>query len=100
MEKLAEDTKGFKLKDIKRNVVIVQGFQQVLTVWETLLKEKEHIAIVIDEYGGMDGIVTMEDIIEAILGLEIVDEKDKIIDLKSYARKRWNERKAKYKFIE
>lgn len=48
----------------------------------------------------MDGLVTMEDRIKTLLGLEIVDEKDRIIDMQQYARERWNERRAKYNIID
>lgn len=95
-EKIAEDQSGLKLKDIKRNIVVVAESMQLLDLWEILLERKEHIALIIDEYGGMAGIVTMEDIIETLLGLEIVDEKDKITDMQKYARERWNSRRAKY----
>jgi CBS domain containing-hemolysin-like protein len=99
-EKLAEDEINIKLKDIRRSIVVVHSHQPVLSVWEMLLDRKEHIALVVDEYGGMDGIVTMEDIIESLLGLEIVDEKDRVRDMQQFARDRWNERKAKYNILE
>jgi CBS domain containing-hemolysin-like protein len=95
-EKLAEDKANLKLRDIRREIVIVHEFQTLISLWETLLKKKEHIALIVDEYGGMDGIATMEDIIETLLGLEIVDERDKITDMQQYARDKWKERKAKY----
>lgn len=95
-EYLAEGKTDLKLKDIKRPIMIVPKFQTLLKTWETLLENKEQIAVVVDEYGGMDGLVSMEDIVETLLGLEIVDEKDKVVDMQQFARERWEKRKAKY----
>ncbi len=99
-EKLAEDQHHLTLKDIKRDIVIVPNTLVLFSVWETLLEKKEHIALIIDEYGGMDGVVTMEDIIETLLGLEIVDETDLVTDMQKLARDRWKTRQAKYNFID
>lgn len=98
-EKLAEDQHELKLKDIKRDIVIVPNSIVLYTLWEKLLEKKEHIALIVDEYGGLDGIVTMEDIIETLLGLEIIDEKDTITDMQKFARDRWKERQAKYNIL-
>jgi len=98
-EKIAENNKALTLNDIKRNIVIVPNTKPLFGVWESLLNEREHIALIVDEYGGMDGIVTMEDIIETILGLEIIDEKDVVTDMQQYARERWKMRQKKYNLL-
>jgi CBS domain containing-hemolysin-like protein len=99
-EKLAEDKHEMQLKDIRREIVYIPGNKVLLGVWELLLEKKEHIALIIDEYGGMEGIVTLEDVIETLLGLEITDEKDTVIDMQKYARERWKTRQAKYNLID
>jgi len=99
-EKLAEDKHHLKLKEIKREITVVPNTIVLFTLWERLLERKEHIALIVDEYGGLDGIVTMEDIIETLLGLEIVDEKDTITDMQKFARERWETRQAKYNLID
>lgn len=99
-EKLAENIDGLTLTSIKREMVFIHTNQPIFTIWEQLLEKKEHIAAVIDEYGGLDGIVTMEDIIETLLGFEIVDEKDTITDMQQYARERWKMRQNKYKLMD
>lgn len=99
-EKLAQEQHKLRLKDIKREIVIVPETQILFNVWETLLEKREHIALVVDEYGGIDGIVTMEDIIESLLGLEIIDEHDTIVDMQKYARERWESRQIKYNLLD
>ena len=99
-EKLAEEQHELKLKDIKRDIVRVPNSSVLYTLWEKLLENKEHIALIVGEYGGLDGIVTMEDIFETLLGFEIIDEKDTITDMQKYARDRWKERQVKYDIID
>ncbi len=93
LEQLAKNRSNQKLKDLKRPIVIFFENSSVPKLLEELILRKEHIALIIDEYGGMQGLVTMEDIIEAILGLEIMDEKDTVIDMQELAKKKWEIRK-------
>jgi CBS domain containing-hemolysin-like protein len=99
-EKLAEGAHELKLKDVKRKITVAPNSITLFSMWEKLLDNKEHIALIVDEYGGVDGIVTMEDIIETLLGLEIVDEKDTVTDMQKYARERWKTRQSKYNLLD
>lgn len=96
---LAEDHHRLRLKDIKREIVILPASMMVFAAWELLLEKKEHMALVVDEYGGLDGVVTMEDVIETLLGLEIMDETDVHKDMQQLARERWEGRQNKYKWL-
>lgn len=89
LEELAEDHFDKKLKDVRRPILAYNEDALVSDVWEEMLKKKEHIAQVQNEYGCFLGIVTMEDIIETIIGREIVDESDTVVDLQAYAREKW-----------
>jgi CBS domain containing-hemolysin-like protein len=99
-ERMSGDQENLTLKDIRREIVIVPDSMTILRAWDKLLTSKEHIALVVDEYGGVDGIVTMEDIIETLLGFEIMDEKDMITDMQQYAKERWKMRQLKYNLLD
>ena len=99
LEDLAEDKFNKRLKDIKRDIPLFNEEQSVSEIWDSLLKHKEQIAIIIDEYGGFQGIITLEDIIETIFGLEIIDENDEVTDMQQYARERWQQRQRRFKSI-
>ena len=62
-------------------------------------KRKEHLFYVVDEYGILTGIVTLEDAIETLLGVEIIDEFDSIVDMRAYALEQWNKIKSERKKI-
>jgi len=99
-EKLSKDQHKKQLREIKRDILIVPKNKPVYRVWEQLLERKEHIAIIVDDFGGMEGIVTMEDIIETLLGFEIVDETDVVTDMQQLAKERWAARQEKYKYLD
>ncbi|MCG2650178.1 HlyC/CorC family transporter [Alloprevotella tannerae] len=91
LEKLSEDKFSMRLSELVRPILSFQETESVSTIWERLLEKKEHISVIIDEYGCLRGIVTMEDVIETMLGTEIVDEKDTVTDMQAYAREQWIE---------
>lgn len=98
LEKLAMNQGSLKLKDVKRSILVCYENFTLPVLFELLLTQKEHIALIVDEYGGMEGIATMEDVIETLLGLEITDEKDNQIDLQALAREKWKIRAKNLNF--
>lgn len=92
---LAEGNETKPLREIKREVLIVPESMSLKMLLESFLDKQEHIAVVVDEYGGFAGVVTMEDVVETLLGIEIVDEIDAIEDMQKLARRKWRERAKK-----
>ncbi|UAM98138.1 CNNM domain-containing protein [Polaribacter litorisediminis] len=90
-----EDT----LASIKRDIIITDRDSSIPDLFDQLIKEKEHIALVVDEYGSVSGLVSQEDVIETLLGLEIMDESDSVEDLQAHARKSWKARAKKMDII-
>ena len=80
------------LSHLKRPIPVIPGDLRLHELFDRLLNERTHIALVADEYGGTEGLVTMEDIIETLIGLEIVDEVDKVQDMQELAREQWRKR--------
>jgi len=80
------------LKEMIRPIVVVLDKLSLHDLFEQMMNESTHIALVVDEYGGTEGVVTMEDFLETLLGLEIVDEHDRVDDMQEIARKQWEQR--------
>ncbi len=78
------------VKDFATDILNVYTGSKLDTILSTMLETKSHIALVVDDqYGNWVGIITLEDIIETILGKEIVDETDTVDDMQLYAKMRW-----------
>ena len=99
LEELTEDHFRKTLGGIKRPLPAFDQDLTLGTIFDSMLKQKSQIAQIIDEYGCFMGILTLEDIIETIFGLEIIDESDTVIDMQQYARERWEQRQKKYKKV-
>ena len=88
------------LSEIKRSIIIVNRDLPIPTLFEQLVESRNHLALVVDEYGSVSGLVTMEDVIETLLGLEIMDESDNVSDLQLLARKSWESRAKRLGIID
>ncbi len=88
------------LQSIRRDIYIAARETPIPTLFANLIEKQEHIALIVDEFGSVSGIVTQEDIIETLLGLEIVDESDSDEDLQVLARKLWRIRAKRHGIID
>ena len=89
-----------KLATIQRAITITKRDLPIPELFDKLIEQREHIALVVDEYGTVSGLVTQEDVIETLLGLEIMDESDNVADLQNLARKSWETRAKRLGIIE
>ncbi|MEM1019078.1 MAG: hemolysin family protein [Pseudomonadota bacterium] len=80
------------LSDIRQELLSVPETMPLQTLFQELLENDRHIALVVDEFGGTAGVVSLEDVVETLLGMEIVDETDTVEDLQALARQSWQDR--------
>ncbi len=80
------------LRSIMQPLEAVPGSIGLQDLFERLVEGRAHMAIVVDEYGGTAGLVTLEDVVETLLGLEIMDEVDTVADMQRLAREKWVKR--------
>lgn len=99
-KEMALDNDGKKLSELKRDIIVVSRDLPIPTLFEKLVESRNHMALVVDEFGSVSGLVTMEDVIETLLGLEIMDESDNVSDLQHLARKSWEARAKKLGILE
>lgn len=90
LEKLCSDITDQPVSDILRPILFFSENDSVSDIWKALIEKKEHISVITDEYGCMRGIVTMEDVIETMLGVEIIDECDTAPDLQAVAKEKYS----------
>ena len=100
LQLMAEDKFDAKLADIRRDVESFPEDTPIEKIWDEMLEKKEQIVIIINEYGSFQGVLTMEDVIETILGDEIVDERDAVVDMQQLAREKWMKQAAARKRVQ
>lgn len=96
----ARDEHDKTLGEFVRPLIFLPGSTPLRSAFEELLKKQAHIALLVDEYGGTEGLVSMEDFVETLLGLEITDESDATDDLQVMARKQWQQRAERLGLLE
>lgn len=97
LEALSHDEHNKTIGELVTHIETISERTPVSQAIDHFIKTKEHLAIAVDEYGVMTGLVTLEDAIETLLGVEIVDEFDNVEDMRKYALEQWQLRKQKIK---
>ena len=97
---LVEDKDSDKLGSLRRELTAVKEDFPIPDLFTHFTEQRTHIAMVMDEFGGTGGIVTMEDVIETLLGMEIVDEVDGDADMQALARQQWERRAERLGLLE
>ena len=85
LQAAAHDQHDQPIKKWVREVIVVPVTVPIWSLFQRFLKTREHLAVVVDEYGNFDGVVTLEDLIETMIGHEIMDEHDWVVDLRALA---------------
>lgn len=80
------------LRNYRHEMIVVAESTTLSEAFEQFLRLRTHIMLVVDEYGTIAGILTLEDLLETLLGLEIVDESDQTVDMQQLARSLWRKR--------
>ena len=88
LKQLSDDKFETMLSDLVRPILSFNEDDSVYQIWEKLLEKHEHISIIVDEYGCLRGVVSMEDVIETMTGVEIVDEDDVAVDMQAFAKEK------------
>ncbi|QNL18282.1 HlyC/CorC family transporter [Hyphobacterium sp. CCMP332] len=88
----ARDEFATTLNDFRRDFLVLADTTTASATFDRLMHEKSHIGLVIDEFGTLQGLVTLEDVVETLIGLEITDELDRVDDMQALARERWRDR--------
>jgi CBS domain containing-hemolysin-like protein len=96
---LAQGETANILEDFKRDIKVYPENVNLTALYNYLESNNEHIVLIVDEYGGTTGIVTMEDVLETLIGAEIIDEEDKDVDMRAAARRLWQKRARKLGLI-
>ena len=84
-----------RLANYRREMSALPETTPLSNAFDEFLRQRAQIMLIVDEYGSVEGILTLEDILETLLGLEIVDEGDSNIDMQRYARRLWRRRASK-----
>lgn len=92
LEEMLDQKGPERLKTLKRDIPIISEDTPIPQLFDRFIKERTHLAMVVDNYGNTIGLVTMEDIIETLMGLEIMDESDSVLDMQVLARENWEKR--------
>ena len=88
LKELSDDKFETRLSDLMRPILSFNEDDSVYQIWEKMLEKREHISNILDEYGCLRGVVSMEDVIETMTGVEIVDEDDVAVDMQAFAKEK------------
>jgi CBS domain containing-hemolysin-like protein len=95
MEHVKRGAEGLRIGEVMRPLESTHGAVHVDKLFQRFINERRQVMLVVDDYGTIAGIVTLEDVLETIFGFEIVDELDKVSDLQAYARDLWKQRASR-----